>query len=74
MAGSAANRQTFIKSLMSFMQTWGFDGADLDWEVRMTFEPEPGISWSIVLMAIRSILVPMIGVVLVPTQPTMSPS
>lgn len=59
---------------MSFMQTWGFDGADLDWEVRMTFEPEPGISWSIVLMAIRSILVPMIGVVLVPTQPTMSPS
>ncbi|KAI9035631.1 uncharacterized protein KD926_003171 [Aspergillus affinis] len=32
MASSAANRQTFIKSLVHFMQTWGFDGVDLDWE------------------------------------------
>ena len=26
MAGSATNRQTFIKSLTNFMQTYGFDG------------------------------------------------
>ncbi|KAL4770196.1 hypothetical protein BDW60DRAFT_224434 [Aspergillus nidulans var. acristatus] len=32
MAGSAANRQTFIASLRHFMQTWGFDGVDIDWE------------------------------------------
>ncbi|KAL2785261.1 hypothetical protein BJX66DRAFT_329388 [Aspergillus keveii] len=32
MARSATNRQTFINSLLHFMQTWGFDGVDLDWE------------------------------------------
>ncbi|KAL2812544.1 glycoside hydrolase superfamily [Aspergillus cavernicola] len=32
MAGSAANRQMFIASLRHFMQTWGFDGVDIDWE------------------------------------------
>lgn len=32
MAGSAANRQTFITSLRHFMQAWGFDGVDIDWE------------------------------------------
>ncbi|KAL3443269.1 killer toxin alpha/beta [Aspergillus insuetus] len=32
MASSAASRRTFINSLLHFMQTWGFDGVDLDWE------------------------------------------
>ncbi|KAL5340440.1 hypothetical protein BJX70DRAFT_396691 [Aspergillus crustosus] len=32
MASSAANRRTFISSLLHFMQAWGFDGVDLDWE------------------------------------------
>ncbi|KAK1146010.1 hypothetical protein N8T08_003658 [Aspergillus melleus] len=32
MASSAVNRQTFISSLVHFMQNWGFDGVDLDWE------------------------------------------
>ena len=30
--GSAANRQAFINSLLNFMQTYGFDGVDIDWE------------------------------------------
>jgi chitinase len=32
MVGSAANRQAFINSLRNFMQTYGFDGIDIDWE------------------------------------------
>ncbi|KAI1454308.1 hypothetical protein F4805DRAFT_469461 [Annulohypoxylon moriforme] len=32
MVGSAANRQAFIDSLRNFMQTYGFDGVDIDWE------------------------------------------
>ncbi|KAI1105614.1 hypothetical protein F4804DRAFT_341082 [Jackrogersella minutella] len=32
MVGSAANRQAFIASLRNFMQTYGFDGVDIDWE------------------------------------------
>ncbi|CEL06913.1 hypothetical protein ASPCAL10081 [Aspergillus calidoustus] len=32
MASNAANRRKFINSLRNFMQTWGFDGVDLDWE------------------------------------------
>lgn len=32
MVSSAGNRATFIKNLMNFMSTYGFDGADLDWE------------------------------------------
>lgn len=32
MVGSAANRQAFISSLRNFMQTYGFDGVDIDWE------------------------------------------
>ncbi|OAK93414.1 hypothetical protein IQ06DRAFT_236443, partial [Phaeosphaeriaceae sp. SRC1lsM3a] len=31
-ARSAANRATFTTNLYKFMKTWGFDGADLDWE------------------------------------------
>jgi chitinase len=32
MASSAENRAIFIKNIMNFMQTYGFDGVDLDWE------------------------------------------
>ncbi|KAI4693518.1 uncharacterized protein J4E88_001891 [Alternaria novae-zelandiae] len=32
MASTAANRKTFINKLIKFMDTYGFDGADLDWE------------------------------------------
>lgn len=32
MASTAANRQTFIRSLMNFMSNYGFDGVDIDWE------------------------------------------
>ncbi|KAF5591845.1 class V chitinase [Fusarium pseudocircinatum] len=31
-ARSDANQRTFIKSLISFMATYGFDGIDIDWE------------------------------------------
>ncbi|KFZ22959.1 hypothetical protein V502_02560 [Pseudogymnoascus sp. VKM F-4520 (FW-2644)] len=32
MASSAANRQKFISGALSFMNTYGFDGLDIDWE------------------------------------------
>ncbi|KAK4870248.1 hypothetical protein LT330_005302 [Penicillium expansum] len=32
MVSSSANRQAFITSLRNFMQTYGFDGVDIDWE------------------------------------------
>jgi chitinase len=32
MASSSSSRQKFIKNLMTFMDTYGFDGVDLDWE------------------------------------------
>ncbi|KAI0904346.1 hypothetical protein F4823DRAFT_634502 [Ustulina deusta] len=32
MASSSTNRQKFISSIKSFMNTYGFDGLDIDWE------------------------------------------
>ncbi|KAF5648627.1 class V chitinase [Fusarium sp. NRRL 52700] len=33
-ARSETNQRTFIKSLVSFMATYGFDGVDIDWDSR----------------------------------------
>jgi chitinase len=35
MASTAANRQKFISGALSFMNTYGFDGLDLDWVSRV---------------------------------------
>ncbi|KAI0419485.1 putative class V chitinase [Xylaria grammica] len=38
MASSAEGRQKFIGSLQSFMQTYGFDGVDIDWEYPAAYD------------------------------------
>ncbi|KAK0630488.1 hypothetical protein B0T17DRAFT_222151 [Bombardia bombarda] len=38
LAASTAAQQKFFKSLISFMQTYGFDGADIDWEYPVAVE------------------------------------
>jgi len=32
MCSSSTNRAAFISSLIQFMNTWGFQGVDIDWE------------------------------------------
>lgn len=32
MASTSANRASFISQLLQFIQTYGFDGVDIDWE------------------------------------------
>ncbi|ETS77353.1 hypothetical protein PFICI_11227 [Pestalotiopsis fici W106-1] len=38
MVSSAANRQKFISALQSFMQSYGFDGIDIDWEYPAAYD------------------------------------
>jgi GH18 family chitinase len=33
LVGSAANTNTFIASALSVLESYGFDGIDVDWEV-----------------------------------------
>lgn len=33
MAASSNNRRAFINDMIKFMDTYGFDGMDMDWEV-----------------------------------------
>ncbi|PPR00468.1 hypothetical protein CVT24_004529 [Panaeolus cyanescens] len=38
MVGSAANTNTFIKSILSVMETFAFDGIDVDWEYPVAWD------------------------------------
>lgn len=38
LAGSIENQNLFFRSLMSFMETYGFDGVDIDWFVNYNGE------------------------------------
>lgn len=53
LAASAAAQKTFFSSLLSFMDKYGFDGVDIDWEYPSvylsrlqrsspTLHPQPG--------------------------------
>jgi len=37
MVASTANTNAFIKSILSVMETYAFDGIDVDWEVCLDF-------------------------------------
>lgn len=65
-SSSAANRQAFATSLIQFMNTYGFDGVDIDWEVILPFPKTygPGLKdlQEIVLINSSSTLEPTIAV------------
>lgn len=43
MSSSAANRQAFATSLIQFMNSYGFDGVDIDWGVILPFPKISGL-------------------------------
>ncbi|KAJ5295311.1 hypothetical protein N7508_010132 [Penicillium antarcticum] len=48
LAGSTTAQSAFFSSLLSFMQTYGFDGIDIDWEYPVAperSEPSLGLGW-----------------------------
>jgi GH18 family chitinase len=66
MVSTPANRQAFIGSLLNFMQTYGFDGVDLDWEYPVADDrggvPADFAKFPIFLAELRAALGPGRGV------------
>nr|BAM67139.1 chitinase [Paenibacillus sp. FPU-7] len=60
-AASAATRQTFAKSAVQFLRTYGFDGVDLDWEYPVSggltgnsYRPADKQNYTLLLQDIRN--------------------
>ncbi|KAK5654286.1 hypothetical protein OQA88_7463 [Cercophora sp. LCS_1] len=66
MVSTSGNRQTFINSLINFMQTYSFDGVDLDWEYPVADDrggkPSDFANFPIFLAELRAALGPSRGI------------